>query len=153
MEFLPIFERNRYYIDKVIGSVSNEQMLIMPAGFDNNIAWNLGHIIVAQQNLIYRQSGLETLTNQAHVQQFAPGTSPANWESPPDLSTLRALLTESTAKMATDVAAKRFRSYTHYTTSTGFELRNFADAFTFNLYHEGLHLGAIMALRNLVKGQ
>jgi len=26
----------------------------MPQGFDNNIAWNLGHIIVTQQSLHYR---------------------------------------------------------------------------------------------------
>ena len=151
MEFMPIFKKNRAYIEHIIGSVSDEQMLTMPDGFDNNIAWNLGHLIVAQQSLIYRQSSLETLTNRAHVAQFAPGTSPADWTTTPDLAALRALLTKSTEQMVADADAGLFQSYTPYTTTTGFHLATSDDAMTFNLYHDGLHFGAIMALRNLVR--
>ena len=150
MESLGIFQRNRTYIERVLGTLSDDQMLAMPAGFDNNIAWNLGHLIVVQQSLIYRLSGLDTLTSRSHVAQFSPGTSPADWKSPPDMAELRTLLTESTTKMAADAAAKLFQTYTPYTTTTKFDLPTFNDAVTFNLYHEGLHFGAIMALRNLV---
>ena len=153
MESLSIFQGNRGYIEMVIGNLSDEQMLAMPDGFDNNIAWNLGHLIVVQQSLIYRLSGLDALTSRTHVAQFSPGTSPADWKKSPDMAELRSLLTESTEKMVADAQAGVFQTavYTPYTTFTNFDLPTFADAMTFNLYHEGLHFGAMMALRNLVK--
>ncbi|MCP4416443.1 MAG: DinB family protein [Chloroflexi bacterium] len=153
MESLSIFQGNRAYIEMVIGSLSDEQMVAMPEGFDNNIAWNLGHLIVVQQSLIYRLCGLDTLTKRIHVAQFSPGTSPANWKKNPDLAELRSLLSQSTEKVVADAQAGLFQTavYTPYTTTTKFDLPTFADAVNFNLYHEGLHFGAIMALRNLVK--
>lgn len=150
MESLSIFQQNRSYIEQIMGSVSDAQMLAMPDGFDNNIAWNLGHLIVVQQSLIYRLSGLDTLTTRRHVVQFSPGTSPADWKTAPDLAEVRSLLTQSTQKMVADANTNLFQSFTPYTTTTGFNLNTFANAVTFNLYHEGLHFGAIMALRNLV---
>lgn len=153
MESLTIFQGNRAYIEMVIGSLSDEQMLAMPDSFDNNIAWNLGHLIVVQQSLIYRLCGLDTLTSRTHVVQFSPDTSPENWEKRPDLAELRSLLTQSTEKLTADAQAGLFQTavYIPYTTTTNFDLPTFADAMNFNLYHEGLHFGAIMALRNLVK--
>jgi hypothetical protein len=153
MESLSIFQGNRSYIERVIGSLSDEQMLAMPDGFDNNIAWNLGHLILVQQSLIYRLSGLDSLTNRSHAAQFSPGTSPADWKKPLNVAELRSLLTESTQKVTADAQTNLFQSatFTPYTTTTNFHLPTFADAVNFNLYHEGLHFGAIMALRNLVK--
>ncbi|WP_407635809.1 DinB family protein [Solitalea canadensis] len=36
-----------------------DQLNKVPAGFNNNLIWNIGHEIVAQQALIYKSSGLE----------------------------------------------------------------------------------------------
>ncbi|WP_420645756.1 DinB family protein [Candidatus Leptofilum sp.] len=153
MKFVPIFQQNRAYIEQIINTLSDEQLLRMPDGFDNNIAWNLGHLIVVQQSLIYRLSGLPTLTRREHVRQFSPGTSPADWPATPDLAELRQLLTETTAQTIADAATKRFQNYTPYSTTTKFDLPTFEDATAFNLYHEALHFGAIMALRNVVRAR
>ncbi|MCA9899885.1 MAG: DinB family protein [Anaerolineales bacterium] len=151
MKFVAIFQQNRAYIEQITSTLSDEQMLLMPAGFDNNIAWNLGHLIVVQQSLIYRLCGLPTLTSRMHMLQFSPGTSPANWKNTPDLAEVRQLLTETTAQTIADAAANRFQNYTPYTTTTNFDLPTFEEATVFNLYHEALHFGAIMALRNVVR--
>lgn len=49
--------RNLYaaYFD----NYSLEQLNKIPAGFNNNLIWNIGHIIVAQQSLIYQLSNLQ----------------------------------------------------------------------------------------------
>ncbi|WP_420629529.1 DinB family protein [Candidatus Leptofilum sp.] len=153
MKFVQIFQQNRAYIEQIIDTMSDEQMLVMPAGFDNNIAWNLGHLIVVQQSLIYRLCGLPTLTRRAHVRLFSPGTSPADWQDTPDLAEVRRLLTETTAQTIADAAADRFQNYRPYTTTTSFDLPTFEDATAFNLYHEALHFGAIMALRNVIRAE
>lgn len=36
-----------------------DQLNKIPEGFNNNLIWNIGHEIVAQQALIYKSSGLE----------------------------------------------------------------------------------------------
>ncbi|MFH5831956.1 DinB family protein [Halalkalibaculum sp. DA3122] len=38
---------------------SLERLNTIPQGFNNNLIWSFGHIIVSQQALIYRLSGLE----------------------------------------------------------------------------------------------
>jgi hypothetical protein len=35
---------------------SLEQLNKIPEGFSNNLIWNIGHVIVAQQSLVYRGS-------------------------------------------------------------------------------------------------
>ena len=44
-----IWETNRKHYLKLIENYSLEQLNKIPEGFSNNLAWNLGHIIVAQQ--------------------------------------------------------------------------------------------------------
>jgi len=36
-----------------------EQLNKIPEGFSNNLIWNIGHIIVTQQVLIYKLSNLQ----------------------------------------------------------------------------------------------
>ncbi|HLG39364.1 MAG TPA: DinB family protein [Chitinophagaceae bacterium] len=35
-----------------------EQLNIVPDKFNNNLVWNIGHIIAAQQSLVYKTSNL-----------------------------------------------------------------------------------------------
>ena len=49
-----------------------------------------------------------------------------------------------------DLRAGRFEQYRAYTTTPGVVLASVEDAVRFNLFHEGLHLGAILALRKHV---
>ncbi len=46
--------------------------------------------------------------------------------------------------------AGRFETYREYRTTPGVVLASVEDALRFNLYHEGLHLGSVLALRKLV---
>ena len=43
-----------------------------------------------------------------------------------------------------------FQNFNEYPTSTGFVLKNNRDSMEFNNFHEGLHIGVIMAIRKLV---
>ena len=43
-----------------------------------------------------------------------------------------------------------FETYTAYSTSVGVELDSIEKAIAFNNYHEGIHLGIILAIKKLV---
>ena len=50
-----------------------------------------------------------------------------------------------------DLGAGTFGPYREYTTTPGVVLASVEGALRFNLFHEGLHLGAILALRKHVR--
>ena len=52
--------------------------------------------------------------------------------------------------MQEDYAKGLFKDYTEYTTSANVTLSSVDDAIIFNVYHEGLHLGAILSLLKVV---
>ena len=56
-------------------------------------------------------------------------------------------------KLREDYAQGHFTTYETYQTSTGFVLASIEDAIAFNNFHEGIHLGYILALRRVVTGE
>ena len=48
-----IWETSRKMYLKIVENYSLEHLNKIPEGFSNNLAWNLGHIIVSQQGLVY----------------------------------------------------------------------------------------------------
>ena len=145
-----VWQSIRRLIGGATKGLTNEQMLAIPAGFDNNIAWNIGHIITSQQGMVYRLSGLPGYTDKPFARMFKAGTSPADWNEEPDPQALRKVLKEHSALLQTDYEAGQFTQYREYTTEFGVVLHNFEEAVGFNNFHEGLHLGMIQALTNLV---
>ena len=150
MHSINIFIQNRRLIEMAVADLSPEAYFAIPKGFDNNIAWNLGHIIVVQQSLVYRLSGLATAVTAEDVAMFTIGTSPANWQREPDIPYLLRLLIELPPKLRDDYDSGKFQHYQGLTTSLGVKLATVEDGIAYNNFHEGLHLGFIWALRNLV---
>jgi hypothetical protein len=64
---------------------------------------------------------------------------------------IKALLFSTLDLLAQDYEAVLFSKYTAWTTSYGVELATIDDAFNFLQFHEGLHVGYVMALKRLVK--
>ena len=54
-----IWRTNRNLYLEFFDKYTLEQLNKIPAGFSNNLIWNIGHIIVAQQGLIYKSSDLQ----------------------------------------------------------------------------------------------
>lgn len=135
----------------VVKDLTPEQCLHIPEKFDNNIAWNLGHMLVVQQLLTYARSGLTPHVSDEMVAMYRPGTSPADWTTQPDMKELFAMSRDHIEKLTADYAAGKFASFGGYkSTTTGIDLKTIDEALGFNNYHEGLHMGAIMAIKNLL---
>lgn len=147
---LKTWETNRKLYAEYFDKYSLEQLNKIPAGFNNNLIWNIGHIIAAQQSLIYRLSALEMYMPAALFDLYKPGTKPEEPVNTAAADELKFLLLSLIEKTQTDFAAGKFVSFTERTTATGFHLANLNDAFEFNNYHEGLHLGIMMSIRKFV---
>jgi hypothetical protein len=127
-----------------------EQLNTIPEGFSNNLIWNIGHIIVAQQGLVYRPSGLPLNLPEGLFARYKPGTIPSTADTQETLDLLKELLLSLIAQTKNDYDKGIFSSYKEYTTLTGFHLASVEEAIEFNNYHEGLHLGLMMNIRKFV---
>ena len=143
---IKLLQNEREIALNVLQKYSDEQLLKIPEGFNNNVLWNLGHIIVTQQILHYMLSRSEMRIDKELVSIFRTGTSPSQWKTTPDIPNIKTLFTEIPELFLKDYKNGIFQEFRTYKTATGFELNTFEDAVTFNHFHEGTHLGIILGL-------
>lgn len=125
------------------------QLNEIPKGFSNNLIWNIGHIIVSQQGLVYRLSGLPMNISPEIMEKYKNGSKPTA-TTQEEIEELKVLLFSLLNQTKEDYANGKFTSYNEYTTGTGFHLANLKDAMEFNNYHEGIHLGFMMNIRKFI---
>ena len=127
-----------------------EQLNKVPEGFSNNLIWNIGHIIVSQQMLMYLGSGNTPNVSQELINKYMRGTRPEGDVTQQEADEIKSLLFWPVDKTIEDYNAGLFTTYTERKTQMGFVLRTIEDAIAFNNYHEGLHLGIMMSIRKFV---
>ena len=140
----------RLFLLKLIEEASNEQLNEVPPGFNNNIIWNLAHLVASQQGICYLRAGVALRIDDAFYQRFKPGTKPDRYIDVAEVAAIKELLFSTLDQLAEDYEAGVFSNYTTWTTRYGAELAGINDALAFLLYHEGLHTGFIMALKRAV---
>ncbi len=134
----------------LLAPFNNSQLNQIPEGFKNNMAWNLGHVIIAQQNLCYKLSGLPLIVPDHYAEQFGRGTAPKGPWSDQEIAELKDKAISTADIFIEDYHRGLFREYQPYQSLYGVELNSIEDAIVFNNVHEGLHLGYLMAMRKLI---
>ncbi len=145
-----ILKANRLILLKVIENLSLEQLNKIPEGFRNNIAWNIAHLVVIQQLLCYKLSGIEMNVNNEMVEKYQKGTAPSSDMTQQELNTIKTIFLAQADQFKEDYNNHIFTAYNTYPTSANVTLDSIDDAIEFNNFHEGIHLGYILALKNLV---
>lgn len=141
---------SRKLISQFLENYSLEQLNKIPEGFNNNIIWNIAHIIVTQQLLVYKLSGLPMMVSDELVDKYRKGTKPDGTISQLELDEIKSLLFKTINQTEVDYNAKVFKSYNELTTSLGFTIKDIEDALSFNNYHEALHVGIMMGIRKFI---
>jgi len=148
---LEVLTNTRKFLYKILGETSLEDLNKIPKGFNNNIIWNIGHVLVTQQLLAYKLSGLPMMISDSLIAKYMKGTKPEEFVSQSEVDEIKSLLFSTIEKTKEDYTNKLFKNFKEYTVSTtGNTLTNIDDAFEFVLFHEGLHIGYIMALSRAV---
>ncbi len=140
----------RDLILKLTERLSIEQLHTIPHGFNNNIAWNIAHLLVTQQLLHYGLSGKDCLISDELITNFKKGTAPKKQFSKEEYDEMIELFKGLPTTLEEDFDAEIFTEYSAYKTSTGFVIDSMETAIIFNNFHESLHLGVIMSLIKLV---
>mgnify|MGYP001466135076 CR=1 FL=1 len=133
-----------------IKGLSLSELNEIPVGFNNNIIWNVGHIVATQQLLCYKMSGLDMALDPAFIAKYMKGSFAVGDASQEELDYIVKQLKELPVKAEADYANGVFKEFNSYTTSYNITLANVELAIQFNNVHEGLHFGYIMAMKKVL---
>lgn len=137
---------------KIVDGLTLDQINTIPTGFNNNIAWNLAHLVVTQQLLCYKLGGEQCLIEDDLINQYRKGSKPnsdlqmsmESWEQ------WKEWFLAHVDVLKKDYESGKFKAYNTYTTSAGVTLDSIEKAIEFNNFHEGIHTGYIQALKRCI---
>jgi len=139
--------KNRNILHSLLENLSLEQLNQKPKGFNNTIIWNIAHTIVTQQLLVYKLSGLPSVLTDEMIEMYRKGTKTERDITQVEVDEIKSFLFSTITKTQEDYNNNVFKTYTEYTVSTKSTLTNVEEAIAFNNFHEGIHLGYILALK------
>ncbi len=141
---------NRLIILKAIEDLSIEQLNKIPDNFTNNIVWHMGHLVVIQQLLCYKLSGLPMAVDNDMIAEYQKGTAPKREINVEEFEKIKNQFLTLPDTFKEDYTHKIFVKYQPYVSSLKITLNTIDDAIVLNNFHEGIHLGYILALKKLV---
>ena len=145
-----ITRTSREIYTKWLESYTLEQLNKIPQGFNNNLIWNIGHIMVSQQILVYGGAGLPMNVSEELLAKYRRGSKPETEVTQEEVNEIKNLLFSTIEKTEDDYKNGVFTTYNARKSELGFELSSVEDAITFNNYHEGIHLGIMMQLKKFI---
>lgn len=150
MQAIELLKQTRRLTLKLCDDLDQSAMTRIPEQANNNMLWNLGHVVVTQQLLNYKLSGLPLLIDESLVDGLKKASSPKDWQDAPDVEQLKELALSLPEALADDYAGGRFQNFERYETSAGVVLNNIDEAIAFNNFHEGIHVGSMLALKRML---
>jgi len=142
--------KNRNILEGFLNQFSLDELNKIPDGFSNNLIWNIAHVIITQQLLVYGNSQLPMLVSDEMVAKYRKGTKAEHDVNQEEVNEIKTLLFSTLEKTQDDYFNGHFKNYIEYTVSTKSTLTNVEQALEFNNFHEGIHLGYILALKKSI---
>jgi hypothetical protein len=124
----------------------------VPKGFNNNLIWNFGHILVTQQALCYRLPKLKMpLTiSEEFFRKYMRGTKPEGFVDAAEVAFIEEELLLTLETMEKHYHEGFFKDYQPYNLRPTLVFPDIDDAIAFNATHESMHYGTALAIKKLV---
>jgi uncharacterized damage-inducible protein DinB len=134
---------------KLIEPLSAEELNRIPQGFNNNVIWNLAHVVASQQMICYVRAGVKPFVDEEFIALYKSGTKPEGTVSEENILKIKDIFLHAIVQFSKDYDAGVFpiTTYPSWTTGYGNEILSLEDALSFVMFHEGLHRGYIMAMK------
>jgi DinB superfamily len=124
----------------------------VPKGFNNNLVWNLGHVLVTQQALCYRlcQLPMPLTISEDFFKSYMRGTKPEKFIEAAEVAFILEELVITIDTMEKQYHEGFFKDYQPYNLRANLPIPTIEDAIGFNATHEALHYGTALAIKKLV---
>lgn len=135
----------------LLNDLSVEQINKIPTGFNNNLIWNLAHIIAVQQVFCYVFTGQTPLVDAALLETYKRGSVPEGVVPQEEITRLKNFAIETIAQTAKDFQAGKFTQFKQFhLASANLTVVNIDEALLFVAFHEGIHLGTAQSIKKAV---
>jgi hypothetical protein len=147
---IDVIKRTRNSLLELVHQLDPQQLNQIPDGFANNIIWNMGHMISAQQGLCYFKGGLKPFMNEEFILAFQPGSRPHLPLASAEIDVIKSLFVTTMEQLENDIEANVFRTYHPWRHRLNIEMTNIHDVLCYLPYHEGLHADRIAIYKRLI---
>lgn len=149
---LKYIKRTRELFIELVESLSIEELNKIPEGFNNNIIWNFGHIIVSTHGLCYLRSAVMPDIKIPFVEKYRKGSKPESFISKEEMGALKMQAVSSLENIEKDYDTGVFKNITPYSTATySYEMNSIEEIVACCVAHESLHYGYALALKRAIK--
>jgi uncharacterized damage-inducible protein DinB len=142
--------QTRKNILRTVDGLSEKEINTIPEGFKNNIAWNLGHILITQQLLFYTMSANKPLVSKELIEKYKKSSKPTEEITLKEFDLIKELYVTSIDKAEEDYNAGLFAGYQPYQTSYGVYINNIEDVIQFIFAHDAFHWGVMASMRKVI---
>lgn len=139
------FVKTRQVLAKLLEDASPEIISIVPKGFNNNIHWQVGHILGAGELFLFK--GQENLP-KTYNEFFGTGTKPTDWTG--DVPSIEILL-EQLNEQLVRINEIPDESFNQTLSKPFIGNETVGELAAFGAFHEALHLGQIQSLKRIIK--
>ncbi|MCL7988048.1 DinB family protein [Sphingobacterium sp. lm-10] len=147
-----IRDARRAFIE-LLDTLTLEQLNEIPTGFNNNIIWNFGHIVVSTQGLCYVRPGVRPDSSQiSYLSAYAKGSKPSYFVDQAEVDALKGLALSTIEVIEQDYEANAFEGFQPFETSTyKSTLSSIEEVIITTAGHDNLHFGYAIAQKRLIK--
>jgi len=145
-----IIKENRKLFMRLMEGLTIDQLNEIPAGFNNNMAWNFGHAVVSFQLLVNMRSGKDPKISKEYITKYQKGSKPETFIDVEEIDFLKSEAIRLIEEVEQDWNKGEFTSYQSFTTSLGVPINTNEDAVHFAATHDMIHFGYAWAMKRLV---
>jgi hypothetical protein len=141
------FRITRFHLMREVEGLTHEQLLTIPEGREDNILWNIGHLLCSISRLTYVFSGYDLPIPDHYLGLFGKNSNALDWKSNPDPDEVLKYFTDLPGKIEEDYQSGKFNEYKTLQIVPDDDIQNVEEAIAFHCFHEGLHIGKILTLK------
>ena len=141
---------NRSYAMAPLAGLSNERFLEILPGLNNNILWNVGHILFDQCYKLYHMCGLAMPVPKAYEAWFESGSSPRDWAETPNVGEVVEKFWSVNEIAIADYEKGAFTGFQSYRLEDGTPVDTIEESIVLDLAHGGMHYGVIVTIKALL---
>lgn len=138
-----------------VAELSIDELNQVPDGFNNNIIWNFGHIVVSTPLLCYVRTGIwPDTTGIKYVDAYKKGTKPTYEVSAAEFADLKGLAVSTIHTLEEDYKNGLFEQMEPFSTATfGTVIHTIDELLATTAGHDNIHYGYAIALRRVIKNR